>query len=132
MKTRDIVSDDLQTINNIYKDAGFGYDMPNLNAPLFVVKKAVEDDNGKVIGFSVCKITAEVYLFLDQKNEPEVKVEAMKELNDEISKASYEIGLDQITCWIPPEIEKQFSKRLLQMEWIKSRWPTWTRNLVEG
>lgn len=130
MKIRDLDETDLDFINTTYKNSGFDYELPDINSPLFVVKKTIEDEQGNIIGSAVVKLTAEVFLFLDPTQSPKIKVDAMKELNDGISKASYELGLDQISCWIPPEIEKNFQRRLKQMDWIKSPWNNFTRNLV--
>ncbi len=131
MKIRNIVESDFENINNIYKEAGFSYEMPDLNRPLFIVKQAVEDDFGNVIGYGVVKLQCEAYLFLDQKYTPKTKIEAMDILNDSVSLACWGKGLDQISSWIPPEIEERFSKRMKKMGWIKSPWPNYTKNLLE-
>jgi hypothetical protein len=129
MILRDLQETDLEEIKKIYTDMNFDYEFPDLNSPLFVVKKVLTNDDGKIIGASVAKLQAELYLFLDQDSDVRVKVSAMNELNEEMAKESWKLGLDQLLAWIPPEIEKKFSKRLKAMKWIRSPWQNWTLNL---
>lgn len=128
MIIRNAKEEDLEEIKKLYEMQGFDYPFPNLNEPLFAIKKVVEKD-GKIIGAGVIKLQGEAYLFLNPNDSAKSKVQMMNELNDDICLESWKIGLDQISAWIPTEIEGKFKKRLTKMGWIKSKWNSWTRNL---
>lgn len=130
MKIRDITANDTEAINSIHTKSGFDYPFPDIEKPLFIVKRAIEDDEGNVIGYGVIKLQGEAYLWLDQKFSPKEKIMAMEELNEDIALKSWQKGLDQISAWIPPEIEEKFGKRMKKMNWIKSKWSNWSNNLV--
>lgn len=94
------------------------------------VTRAVYEYQGIPVIMAFLKLTAEVYVLVDHTvGTPEERWQWMQELNEHIKQEAWKLGLEQITAWIPTEIEESFSKRLLEMGYVKSPWSAYTLNL---
>jgi hypothetical protein len=133
MSVRDLIPEDYAQIQAIHSKMGMDYALPDLDSPLFLVKKVVTDENGKVIGASVVRLEAECYLWVDPEFKPRVKMDAMLELQPEILRSAWAKGLENLVAWIPLWMEKKFRRRLLNLGWVRDRtgWQSWSRPLVE-
>lgn len=99
--------------------------------PIFVTKAILEHE-GKPALLSFLKITSELYLFVNHKvGTPEQRWEWLKELKEHMKQEAWKLGLEQMTCFVPPEIEASFEKRLIDMGFIKSPWQSYTLNLED-
>lgn len=97
--------------------------------PLFITKAVFEHD-GKPALMAFLKVTAEIFVLVDHSiGTPEERWKWMCEFNEHIKKEAWKHGLEQITAWIPAEIEASFAKRLLEMGYVKSPWQSFTLNL---
>lgn len=97
--------------------------------PLFVVK-GVYLYEGKPALMSFLKITGELYLLVDHKvGTPEKRWEWLCEFREWMVREAWRLGLEQITAWLPPEIEESFGKRMLEMGFVKSPYSAYTLNL---
>ncbi len=128
---RDILPSDAPVIEHIHQEMGIDYKFPDLTNPLVLIKKIAVNDEGKVIGATICRLEAEVYLWLDTETPIEDKVEVMKELNSSITQEAWVKGLDTLTCKLPPGMEEKFQRRLKLMGWEADRpgWVGWGRRL---
>lgn len=125
---RDFQSDDLPEIEKIHYAQGFGYNLPNLNNPLFLVRKVREVD-GRVVAAMVLRITAETYLLCEGSSE--AKARSILELQPEVLREAYDKGLSDVICVVPPEISESFSPVLEKMGWAKDRdWPMFSRGTI--
>jgi hypothetical protein len=128
MSIRDYRPDDFEAIKKIHERQGFDYTVPELNDPLFLVKKVLID-NGRVVAACALRLTAETFLFV--QGSPVEKGRAMLELQPEILREAYEKGLSDIILVVPPPISEAFAPALLHMGWEATRnWPKWQRNLL--
>ncbi len=99
---------------------------PDLADPLFILKAVVERE-GKVVMASLLRGTAEVYLLVDHEwSTPEERWLWLQELRNYMVQKAYELGLDQMTAWVPPGIDKGFRKRLEALGFVKSPWQSYT------
>lgn len=126
---RDAEDDDLSQIEAIHGRMAMDYCLPDLNSPLFLVRKIKTDDSGKVISACFLRLTAETYLWIDTDLSPRQKLEAMQELQPAVLSEAYSKGLDDIEARVPETIERRFYKRLIQLGWQKCRsgWHAWSR-----
>ena len=124
---RDCEPEDFSQLERIHETTGFNYRFPNLSDPLFCVKKVVEED-GKVTQGIALEITASVYLWIDPTSgTPASRLRKLKHLVDEVKKAAWEKGLNDLYAVIPPEIEEEFSDVLQFLGMTKDRpWPKWS------
>lgn len=97
--------------------------------PLFVVSEVFEHE-GKPALMSFLKITSELYLLVDHTvGTPEERWEWLKAFKEHMKVEAWSHGLDQMTAWIPTDIEESFAKRLEEMGFVKSPWQSWTLNI---
>lgn len=123
---RDYRAEDFEQVKALHEASGIDYTMPDLGAPLFVVKKVVERD-GKVIAACALRIEVETYLWCG--GEPDDKMTAMLAMQPDILQEAWLLGIDNLVCWIPEDVEARFSKRLKQLGWARDRdgWHSWSR-----
>jgi len=102
---------------------------PDFTDPLMLHTGVVEIENKVVMSCSI-RGTSELYLFVDHAaGTPEERWQWMQELREYIVREAWRLGLDQMSCWIPPEIELSFKDRLEQMGFQKSPWSCYTLKL---
>jgi len=105
-----------------------GEDVSN---PLFVTAAVYEHD-GKAALMGFLKITSEAYLLIDHTiGTPEERWAWLQEGMEHLKFEGWKRGLEQITCFVPPEIEESFAKRLIDLGFQKSPWQSYTLNLEE-
>jgi hypothetical protein len=121
---RDLIESDIPAVRSIFEKQGIDCEFPDLMEPLALVKKVYHDSNGEIVGATIARIEAEVYLFIDPQAPAKLKVEVMAELNAALCHDSYMQGLDCLVCRIPVDIEKRFKRRLKLMGWNRDR-PGW-------
>lgn len=103
-----------------------GKEEPN---PLFIISKVYEHD-GQPAMMSFLKITSELYLLLSHTvGTPEERFEWLKELKEEMKHEAWKRGLEQMTAFVPLDIEESFAKRLEELGFVKSAYSPWTLNL---
>lgn len=104
--------------------------LPDLLNPNFVVK-IVSDSKGKAVQAGFVKLTGEAFVLVDHEHgTPQERWEALSELIAAGLAEAAKCGLDQVTCWLPPEVEAQFGKRLTDLGFIRSPWVSYTANLL--
>ena len=104
--------------------------MPDPTDPLMLAKLVVEQD-GKPVMATFLRASSEIYVLVDhQHGTPEERWQWMQELKDHLAREAWRLGLDQMTCFVPPEIEQSFAKRLMQLGFQRSPWQSYTLNLL--
>jgi len=92
--------------------------------------KAVVEENGKTVMAAFLRGASEIYLLVDHRHStPEARWQLLQELKDHLCREAWSLGLDQMTAWIPPEIDKSFSKRLEELGFQRSTWQSYTLNI---
>lgn len=122
---RDCRPSDYAALRRIHAVQGIDYAFPDLNSPLFFVKKVrIVDD--RINAALVLKLCAETSLLLAESG-PQDKLTAMRELQQAVLVEAYDRGLDEIHASIP---SIGFDKRLIQLGWSKDRpgWSLWSRS----
>lgn len=96
--------------------------------PLFVINRVLEPDGMKKPAMGVfVKITSEVYLLLDRAlGTPEERWKWLVEITADMRLQAYRKGLEEITCWLPVELEKSFGPRIVDLGFQKSPWQSYT------
>jgi hypothetical protein len=117
--------EDDAVLRRIHAEQGIDYAFPDLDSPLFFVKK-VSETSGRVDGALVLRLCAETSLLLNRQRGPQEKMAVMRELQQAVLAEAYDRGLDEIHAAIP---EIGFDKRLRQLGWVKDRpgWHLWSR-----
>jgi hypothetical protein len=113
---------------NLTQVSATGNEEPN---PLFVVKSIYEHD-GKPALISFLKVTSELYLLVDHTiGTPEERWAWLQEFKEHMKREAWRLGFEQMTAFVPREIEASFEKRLLDLGFIRSPWQSYTLNIEE-
>ena len=122
---RDYTAADRAEIRRIHYAMELDYKFPDLENPLFLVKKVAEKD-GKPFGALALRICAEAMLWLD-KGHPKERYDTMKSLQDEVMAEAYLKGLSDVFADVP---NIRFDKRLKELGWEPNRpgWALWSRS----
>lgn len=103
--------------------------LPDTNDPLFL-HIAVTDVEGKMVMASALRGSCEIYVLVDHDaGTPKQRFDWVEEIKNYMAQKAFRLGLDQITCWVPPEIEVSFGKRLVELGFTKSPWQSYTLNV---
>lgn len=121
---------DLAEVQAIHRAQNLGYDFPPINDPTFFIR-VVGEHEGKIVQAAFAHLTAEIYFMLDPEigtpQERHLWFLSMQEVGREL--AWKPGGLDQLHCWLPPQMEKAFAKRLMKHGWRKALWPCYWAEL---
>jgi len=97
--------------------------------PLFCTKEVYEVD-GQIVMMGFLKVTNEAFLILNHTcGTPEQRWEWLKEGMEHLKQEAWRKGFEQITAFVPPEVEESFAKRLIELGFQKSPWSSFTLNL---
>ena len=121
--------EDEEEIKAFYIGSGYEFEYPDLSSPLFITKMVTEEDGMVVMGAAL-KLSAEAYLFANPSwGSPRERWKALLELHEAVRISGYGFGLDGVNCWLPPEIEKPFGRRLMRLGWERNHWRSYCREL---
>lgn len=118
---------DLDAIRRMHAESNLpNVCFPDLESKLCIVK-IVTEEKGKVVQFGAIRLTGEAFTLVDHGYAtPEKRHDLMQQLVAHGLKGAADYGLDEVSAWLPPNIEKSFGPRLEAMGWIRSPWPNYT------
>lgn len=119
---------DIEIIRGWHERSGFDYPFPDLGNPLFCLL-GVSEANGVPVAAAGVRLLGEAYLWMDATASAKTKVKALIELHRDLKSNAQRIGLDQVVCHLPPEIDQAFSTRLRKFGWNKSVWENYAINI---
>lgn len=121
---------DFEAIQRMHAQSGLPPEcLPDLTNPNFRVK-IIADHQGQAVQAGFVKLTGEGYVLISPEfGEPGERLEVVERLIAAGLAEAASAGLDQVTVWIPPEIERSFGRRLESLGFAKSRWASYTANL---
>lgn len=119
----------LNCFPKIYVEAEIDGEKQTVMNALYIEKNIMEVGEELVMGCFL-KVTGEVYLLLDHsKGTPEDRWEWLQEMRDYMVDRAKFRGFDEVTCWIPRELEESFGPRLLELGFVRSKWQSFTFKL---
>ena len=97
--------------------------------PLFVVKRVFERE-GKAVMICFLKIRSELYFFVDHTvGTPEERWLNLVQFTEDIKFEAAKRGLDQMTAFVPPEMDQAFGKRLEELGFKNSGYVPYSLNI---
>lgn len=126
MRLREWGAGDTGAMLAIHDRMETGYRMPRVEAPLFRLKRVVEADSGEVIGGAAVKPIGECFLWVARDLPPVLRTRAFCRLMAEARVTAGAAGYDELSAWIPPQIEPEFGKALSRAGWTASPWRSWS------
>lgn len=124
-KILDVTGDAHILVKELHDRMQLGYQMPNLTDPLFCVKKIILED-GEPVAAGALKLTSEAFLWLDPNNCDYTKAAHVARLMELCKVHATDLCLQDVTAWIPPQVEQKFAKMLGAMGWTRSPWSSWS------
>lgn len=118
---------DFAAIRRLHEKAGLPSNcFPPLANPNMIVKLVAEHD-GRIVQFGGVKLTGEAFVLADHsEGTPQERWDIMQRLIASGLRRAADASLDDVTCFVPPELEKSFGPRLESLGWVRSPWPSWT------
>lgn len=127
---RDYRPEDFEAVKAIHERQGFEYVLPDLNSPLFLVKK-VREVNGRVVSAMFLRLTAETFLLTAGSLIENGR--AVEELQPAVLYEAWRKGLNDVVCVVPVQIAEGFDTVLRRMGWHRDRdWPMYSRELQDA
>lgn len=118
---------DLEVLQRIHAESGFGYAFPNLSDPLFISKLILAGADGRPAMASLARLTCESYFLIDRSDvglSPRQRYENLLELQRAGEGDLLRKGLEDAHAWLPPSIARRFGRRLETLGWVRD--DTWT------
>lgn len=140
MHIREYSKNDLAALRSIHAGQGFAYPLPDLDNPLFVTKLVLSEhgegkgpslEPEKITAAVLLRLTAEAYLLLDPRTgSPRERWQHILALHAAAEQDAWRRGLEDVHCWLPPQIAKQFGKRITRLGWVRDdAWPPYCKKL---
>lgn len=96
---------------------------------LLFTDRYVMEQEDKLIMACFLKATAEIYLVLDHSfGDPRDRYTWLWQMKEFMADRARRRGYEQVSCWIPPDLDKSFGPRLEELGFQKS-WQSYSFNL---
>ena len=131
MSCEEVTDGAVESLKILHSQQGWEYDFPDLDAEEFVVKRAVYDEDGRVVGAVVARKTVELYFLGDPEwRTPRWRLEALKTLHEGVRIELARLGYSDGHIWIPPQVKRGFVRRLRKMfGWQDNNWQCLSRKV---
>jgi hypothetical protein len=127
LQIRPYTESDIPALRRLHAAQNFDYPFPDLHNPLFLTKlvltnnassEAPGDAGQGIIAAALLRLTAEAYLLLDPKQgTPRDRWNNLLVLHAATEREAAQRGLEDVHAWLPPQITKQFGRRLTDLGW---------------
>lgn len=114
-------------INEIFQAQKLEYDAPDWGK---ILVSAVVEVDGKITMAAFLRKTAETYFVMDGRaGRKRDRVGQLLMLHRELLIPARRVGFEDVHCWLPPEMEKDFGKLLMHFGWVRPLWPNFCYTL---
>jgi hypothetical protein len=129
MLVREYTDADLTDLRAMHAAQAFGYPLPDLTDPLFLVRTVVEEDDHARLAIFL-RLTAESYLLADPADgTPRQRWQWLQAAHEATRQAATARGLADVQAFLPPEVARSFGRRLQSLGWRRDPWNCYTRRL---
>jgi hypothetical protein len=130
LQLREYTENDLSALVSIHAERELPYAFPELKNRLFLSKLILEKDS-KIVAASLLRLTAEAYLLLDPGvGSPRERWRWLLLMHEAARGDAVRKGLDDVHCWVPPDMGRAFGKRINALGWRRERWDCYSRSLA--
>lgn len=127
MTTRSMKPSDIPVLRQMYELSGFRYNFPDLHGPLMEQVLVVVDEQDRPIAAAAAERILQLYLWSDDFVHPAARLRAVRALHEEMATKLREKRYHEVNCFLPPEAEKTFGRRLMRtFGWVRN-WPSFMR-----
>lgn len=130
MQVRAYTDADFEAVRAMHAAQGFGYALPDLSDPLFLVRSVVEEDDRPRMAVFL-RLTAEAYLLADPlEGSPRQRWRWLLALHEAVRQEAAARGLEDVQAFLPPRVARAFGRRLAALDWRRDPWTCYTRVLA--
>ncbi len=128
MEIRELCAEDDAAVKQLHAEMGLDYQLPDGKS--LVVRTGLFNGTGKPVAVVLGCKTTEAYLLLDRKwRTPQERWDAVLRVIS-VAQAQAKIqGFEDVHVWLPPQIEKKFSRRLKKIGFVRAPWVCYTAQL---
>ena len=114
----------------MHRAQGFAYQLPDLESNLWITRKVITDERDEPVAALLGRLTSEAYYIESRDNvSPLVRMKRFLMLHNSACEAGRNAGVEDIHCWLPPEVEPTFGPQLLKLGWENFIWKTYAKRL---
>jgi hypothetical protein len=140
MLIREYTDADLGALRALHAAQALPYAFPDLANPLFLTRLVITNDaardsaaarDSEIIAAVFLRLTAEAYFLLDPRaGTPRDRWRALLLLHEAARGDANRRGLDDAHAWLPPQVARQFGRRIEQLGWTREPWPSYSRTIA--
>ena len=127
MTIRPLEPSDIPTLRQMHELSGLKYQFPDLRSPHMESVMVIESDGVPVAACAAERI-CQLYLLMDDSEHPAAKMRYVRMLHEAMPKELSSRGYHEANCFIPPQLERSFGRRLMRtFNWVRN-WPSFARS----
>lgn len=111
---------DSHTVRRLKDEAGYDFEFPALDDLLIEAGCMVLDASGP-LAVSVAHRVPLIELAMRREGHPAIKLQALARIHEFMHRELCAKGYTEANCFVPPEIEKSYGRRLRSFGW-EPRW----------
>jgi hypothetical protein len=110
--------------------AGAPHAVPACEFSSAAMADAVAPRDSEIIAAVFLRLTAEAYFLVDPRaGTPRDRWRALLLLHEAARGDANRRGLDDAHAWLPPQVARQFGRRIEQLGWTREPWPSYSRTI---
>jgi hypothetical protein len=128
VKIRPFEKDDIPSLKECHRKAGYGFDLPD-----FETLKAcyTVEDEGRIVGFAGAEICAEIIAIFDPEwSTPQERMRTFAAMHPPISKELWEDGIRYVHLLVDGKF-RAFGRRLQELGWKAITWKMYGLSLAD-
>ncbi len=126
MTIRPVEISDIPSLRNMHALSGLDYKFPDLTSEFMEAVLVIESDGVPVAACAAERIP-QLYLWMEDDH-PAARMHYIKVLHDAMAKVLSSKGYHEANCFIPPQLERSFGRRLMRtFNWVRN-WPSFARS----
>lgn len=124
MRLRELRDSDLPRLRELHALQQFEYAFPDVGRRDFVLRLVWVDENDQAVSAVLARQTVELYFITDRHfRTPRWRFEGFRLLHEHVRVWLEKQGYSDAHCWIPPQIQKSFGRRLISgFGWQVNDW----------
>lgn len=116
-------------VRALHAAQGLAYELPDLEANSMLSRVVIETD-GVVEMAAFLRKTTEAYLIFDpRKGSRKHKLGRFLALHKEVNDDAKRNEIEDVHCWLPPEIDCKFGNLLMHLGWTHPLWACYSRKV---
>jgi hypothetical protein len=118
VRIRPICREDYVSLETIYAQRGYKFDLPSIDSPLTEEAIIVESETGEIIaaGFAIC--IPEIVLLMNHGH-PVVKLEAIRRIHEEMRANLRRKGYERAFAVVSPALKAYARHMMRKFQWVK-------------